>query len=120
MFVDQGDFMFQAMPIYMIIFFVVFFGILFTIIFKGISTWNKNNNQPRINVNAKVVTKRTSIRGGGETRAHNNYFVTFEFESGDRLELQVNGAEFGQLVEGDKGELQFQGTRYLGYTRSNF
>jgi hypothetical protein len=70
-----------------------------------------------VNAQAKVVTKRTSVHGGGETNAHNSYFVTFEFDSGDRLELQVKGQEYGQLVEGDNGELQFQGTRYLGYTR---
>jgi hypothetical protein len=113
----QGDFMFTAVPMFIgIIFFLVFGLIIFTII-KGISTWSNNNQQPRVNAQAKVVTKRTSVHGGGETNAHNSYFVTFEFESGDRLELKVNGQEYGQLVEGDKGELQFQGTRYLGYTR---
>ncbi|SFB06731.1 Protein of unknown function [Bacillus sp. cl95] len=111
--------MFQVMPILMGIFFVVFFGVIITLIVKSISTWNHNNTQPRINTAAKVVTKRTSIHGGGETNAHNSYYVTFEFESGDRLELQVRGDEYGQLVEGDKGDLQFQGTRYLGYTRKN-
>jgi hypothetical protein len=114
---NQGDFIFQAVPIFMGIFFVVFFGIIIMLIIKSISTWNKNNNQPRISTKALVVTKRTSIHGGGETNAHNNYFVTFEFASGDRLELQVKGDEYGQLVEGDRGELQFQGTRYLGYSR---
>ncbi|MCM3666127.1 DUF2500 domain-containing protein [Mesobacillus subterraneus] len=99
-----------------IIFFFVIGLIIFPII-KGISIWSNNNQQPRVNAQAKVVTKRTSVHGGGETNAHNSYFVTFEFDSGDRLELQVKGQEYGQLVEGDNGELQFQGTRYLGYTR---
>jgi hypothetical protein len=120
MFENQGDLIFKIVPIFIGIIFVIVLGTIITILIKGISTWNKNNQQPRINAKAKVVAKRTSIRGGGETNASNNYFVTFEFESGDRLEFRVTGQEYGQLVEGDIGELQFQGTRYLGYTRNNY
>jgi hypothetical protein len=112
-----GDFIFTAGPIFIGIIFVIVIGIFILTIIKGVSTWSSNNSQPRVNADAKVVTKRTSIHGGGETHATNSYHVTFEFESGDRLELKVNGQEYGQLVEGDFGELQFQGTRYLGYTR---
>jgi hypothetical protein len=43
--------------------------------------------------------------------------VTFEVKSGDRMELQVQGHEYGMLVEGDFGELTFQGNRYLGFAR---
>ena len=48
---------------------------------------------------------------------YSKYFVTFEFESGDRLELPVDGSDYGLLVEGDTGKLSFQGTRYLGFQR---
>lgn len=115
----QGDFLFRIIPILMGGFFVVFIGIMIILFIKSFSGWNHNNNQPRINTKARVVAKRTSVRGGGETRAYNVYYVTFELESGDRLELQVRGDEYGQLVEGDTGDLQFQGTRYWGYTRTN-
>ncbi|CAM3722601.1 DUF2500 domain-containing protein [Mesobacillus thioparans] len=111
------DFMFTFGPIFIGAIFILVFGIIIFTIIKGIGTWSKNNQSPRLNSFAKVVTKRTSVRGGGETRAHNVYYVTFEFDSGDRLELHVNGQEYGQLVEGDDGELTFQGTRYLGFTR---
>ena len=47
-----------------------------------------------------------------------SYYVTFEVESGDRIELEVNGLEYGMLVEGDCGKLSFQGTRYLGFERT--
>jgi len=30
----------------------------------------------------------------------------------------VAGQEFGMLIEGDRGMLSFQGTRYLGFDRS--
>ena len=43
------------------------------------------------------------------------YYVTFQVDSGDRMELQMDGSAFGLLVEGDRGMLTFQGTRYLGF-----
>ena len=46
------------------------------------------------------------------------YYVTFQVESGDRMELTVSGSDYGMLVEGDIGKLSFQGTSYLGFERS--
>ncbi|MGP7817091.1 DUF2500 domain-containing protein [Niallia sp. 01092] len=88
-------------------------------IFKGITTWSSNNAQPRLTTKAKVVTKRTEVRGGGETRAYSSYYVTFEFDSGNRSEFNVKAEEYGRLVEGDFGELEFQGTRYHGFKRQH-
>lgn len=51
------------------------------------------------------------------TRGYTRYYVTFEFESGDQLELKVDGSEYGLLAEGDNGMLSFQDTRYLGFVR---
>ncbi|WP_201712723.1 DUF2500 domain-containing protein [Rossellomorea arthrocnemi] len=114
---DGGDFMFQAVPIFIgIIFVIVISFVLFTAI-KGVSQWNQNNQSPVMNVRAKVLGKRTAVKGGGESRAYNHYFITFEMESGDRMELKVKDADYGMLVEGDEGELTFQGTRYLGFER---
>ncbi|WRP07677.1 DUF2500 domain-containing protein [Rossellomorea aquimaris] len=112
-----GDMMFQIVPVFIgIIFVIVISFILFSVI-KGVGEWSKNNQSPTLNVRAKVLAKRTAVRGGGETRAYSQYFVTFEVESGDRVELKVKDNEFGMLVEGDLGELTFQGSRYLGFVR---
>ena len=46
------------------------------------------------------------------------YFITFEFESEDRLEFRVSDKEFGMLAERDKGTLTFQGTRYIDFIRN--
>lgn len=100
-----------------LMFFIVVGIILFTYI-SNIRNWSKNNHSPRLTVPAKVVAKRHAVRG--RYNSNNNlssYFVTFEFESGDRLELSVNGNEFGMLVEGDNGKLSFQGTRYIDFKR---
>ncbi|MGD6959646.1 DUF2500 domain-containing protein [Rossellomorea aquimaris] len=112
-----GDMMFQIVPVFIgIVFVIVISFILFSVI-KGVGEWSKNNQSPTLNVRAKVLAKRTAVRGGGETRAYSQYFVTFEVESGDRMELKVKDNEFGMLVEGDQGELTFQGSRYLGFVR---
>ena len=46
------------------------------------------------------------------------YYATFQFDSGDRMEFAIDGAEYGMLAEGDAGQLTFQGTRYLGFVRN--
>ena len=51
------------------------------------------------------------------THHSTSYYVTFQVDSGDRMELHMTGQEYGMLVEGDKGYLTFQGTRYLGFER---
>lgn len=114
------------------------FNIMFTIVFilvigtfvvmlvKGISEWNKNNHSPRLTVPATIIAKRTNVsrhRHGGANSHHRHhtsttYYVTFQVESGDRMEFHISGQEYGLLIEGDHGNLSFQGTRYLGFERS--
>ena len=114
---------------FQIMFFIVFGLALCTVIMtliKGITEWNKNNHSPRLTVPATVVTKRTDVvrrrRGGANEHHHyhtsTSYYVTFQVESGDRMELQLEGHAYGLLVEGDIGKLSFQGTRYLGFERT--
>ena len=104
--------------------FVLVFGTFVVIAVKGISQWNKNNHSPRLTVPATIVAKRTNVSrhhnhgtGMHHTTHSTTYYVTFQVESGDRMELSVAGHEYGLLVEGDRGKLTFQGTRYLGFER---
>jgi hypothetical protein len=100
-----------------IIFIIVFGTIIFTII-KGLTQWNKNNNSPKLSVPAQVVTKRTETWGGsGDSSASTSYYVTFQVESGDRMELPLSGSEYGMLAEDDLGVLTFQGTRFHSFER---
>ncbi|MFJ5762246.1 DUF2500 domain-containing protein [Neobacillus sp. NPDC093182] len=100
------------------LFFILVIGIILFTIFKGIKQWSYNNTQPRLNVEAVVVSKRTKVSGGtNDSRASTWYYVTFQVESGDRMELAVKGSDYGMLAEGDIGELVFQGTRYHSFTR---
>ena len=116
---------FDMFSIMFSIVFIIVLGIFVVTVIKGIGQWNKNNNSPRLTVPATVVAKRTNVshHNHAGTNGHHHhststtYYVTFQVESGDRMELHLSGHEFGMLVEGDKGKLSFQGTRYLGFER---
>lgn len=112
--------MFDLMSIIVPIFFLVILGIFVTMFVKGISQWNKNNKSPRLTVPATVVAKRTNVSHSGGEHHHSStsYYVTFQVESGDRMELHLHGHEYGLMVEGDRGNLSFQGTRFLGFERT--
>lgn len=120
---------FIGFGMFQFMFFIVFVIVIGTFIMtfvKGISQWNKNNNSPRLTVPVVVVAKRADVSHHHHNTGVNNhhhyhtsttYYVTFQVESGDRMELQMSGNEYGLLAEGDAGMLSFQGTRYLGFER---
>lgn len=116
---------FDMFSIMFSIVFIIVIGMFVVTAIKGIGQWNKNNNSPRLTVPATVVAKRTNVshHNHAGTNGHHHhststtYYVTFQVESGDRMEFHLSGYEFGMLVEGDKGKLSFQGTRYLGFER---
>ena len=108
--------------IFPILFMFVFGFIIFTM-FNNIKQWNKNNNSPRLTVYATVIAKRNDVHHHhhGTNNMHSttstSYYVTFQVDSGDRMELHMTGTEYGMLAEGDTGYLSFQGTRFLGFDR---
>lgn len=109
-----------------LIFILVFCMVLYNFV-QGIITWNSNNQSPRLTVFATVVAKREDVTrhhhanaGGAHgfyATTNTTYYVTFQVESGDRMEFHVSGKEYGMLTEGDTGRLSFQGTRYLSFER---
>lgn len=116
--------------------FPALFGIVFLLVIAtfvvtlvcGVSRWHKNNHAPMLTVEASVVAKRTEISrhtqqtGGDISMMHTTsstvYFVTFQVESGDRIELRVSRGAYGMLTQGDCGRLTFQDTRYQGFQRA--
>ena len=110
--------------------FALILGVFLYVLIKNIQEWHHNNNSPRLTVEATVVAKRENVNvrhtpvAGAAGVAHGytassstDYYATFEVESGDRMEFSVSGTEYGQLAEGDRGKLSFQGTRFLGFLR---
>lgn len=109
---------FNFATIFISVIFIIVFGTFAFVIINSLIQWSKNNAAPVLTVPAKIVTKRTNTRGGsGNSSAHISYYVTFEQQSGDRIELKLNGREYGQLADGDFGLLTFQGTRFQTFER---
>lgn len=105
----------------------LFFAVFSATIFGKVRKHSKrNDNAPRISVPARVVAKRTDI-SGRHSHSHSSshvhstmntfYFVTFELDSRDRMELCVHGHEYGMLIEGDYGILTFKGDAFIDFRR---
>ena len=119
--------MFGIFPIFFMLVFTFMVVFIIIKIVKSAKQWKQNNDSPVLTVDAKVVTKRSDVSYRHNMNASNDamnmgysattYYVTFEVQSGDRMELRVPDTEYGMLTEGDKGSLTFQGTRYLSYVR---
>lgn len=120
MFSPFGEAIFTFVPIFIGGVAIIIFGGIIFIAMKSIGTWNSNNNSPKLTAPAEVVTKRTKTSGGsGDSSASTWYYATFQVDSGDRMELAVNGSQYGMLADGDVGMLTFQGTRFSGFERVN-
>ena len=109
------------------VFLLVFGAIAFAII-SGIAQWMKDNAAPVETFEARVIARRTKATQHQSTSdtTHSasrwtsySYFATFEYSNGQRREFGIAESEYGVLIEGDKGTLTFQGSRYKGFARHN-
>ena len=114
LFYSPFPFMFRIFPILSLAIFGLVIGIFISTLIKSGNRRRENDRAPRLTADASVVAKRTHVWGD---HSHTDYYVTFQFESGDRLELEVPHDRFGYLAEGDMGRLTFQGTRFLEFNR---
>ncbi len=106
--------LFIIVPVFITIIWVIVIGTFVKTFSKAAKEKKSNDNSPIETKTAKVVTKRTNIRGDV---ARTHYYVTFEDSFGSRIEFKVNGEQSGLLVEGDEGTLTHQGTRFISFER---
>ncbi|WP_413409423.1 DUF2500 domain-containing protein [Paenibacillus amylolyticus] len=98
--------------------FLIIAGVIVFVIISGVRTWSSNNAAALLTLHSTVVVKRTEVSGGsGDSRATTRYYVTFEFDNGERTELIVGGNHYGMMVENDRGMLTYQGTRFKHFER---
>ena len=114
---------FQLTGILCMLIFVLLFVIFVVILIQNLKQWRINEKSPRLTVDATVVSKRTHVSrrriGNHANISHStSYYATFQVDSGDRMELRLPGREYGLIVEGDKGKVTFQGTRFLEFERT--
>ncbi|GAA4073297.1 DUF2500 domain-containing protein [Amphibacillus indicireducens] len=121
---DFGDPMFDLFNVLFVIVFLIILSVFVVGIVQNFKQRNRDDASPVLDVEAKLVTKRTDVgrHHTGENHVHSpshtTYYATFEVQSKDRLEFVVTGTEYGQLVENDTGKLTFQGSRYLSFDRN--
>ncbi len=85
---------------------------------------SKDDNAPRLTVEAKVVDKRTvSHRHHNHhnhiSHRHYYHYVTFELSSGQRTELRMSSIEFDSLAVADAGMLTLQGSRFVSFVKNS-
>ena len=116
-FPDNGFTIFSILPFMFVIVFAIIIFAIITSAVTSLRTKAINDAAPRLKSQVRIISKRTSVHGmhGGHTTT--DYFITFEFEDSSRQEFQVNDHEYGTLIEGDSGTLEYQGSRYLGFER---
>ncbi|MGG3283344.1 DUF2500 domain-containing protein [Paenibacillus solani] len=119
------DFMFTLVPIIIGIGFVVVIGGL---IFNG-ARYVKNAKSPRTSEYARVVSKRMDVRHHTNHQNDNNgmmhssnssrtyYYITLEFDNGERREFLDVKNLYGLVVEGDTGYAAIQGDWIVAFER---
>lgn len=125
------DFIFSISSFLFTLVFVLIIGKFIYAICTSISENKKNNQSPVLTVPVVISGKRMEVgriaghsgMNGDNRMSHSGhnysrYYVTFQYESGDRQEFLVSSSEYGMLAEGDYGRLTFQGTRYLKFDRT--
>lgn len=95
-----------------VIVFLLILGMFIFVFVSNIARAAKDKASPRLTVPARVVAKRAQV-----WNHYTYYYAAFEVESGDRMELSLDGEDFGLLAEGDAGELTFQGKKFLSFER---
>lgn len=116
------DIMFTIIPLIVMGGFIFVIG---SIIYNAVNV-AKDKRKPIIPVNAKIVSRRTEVYSHNHHDANNhmhhssrtNYYVTFEFDNGERMEFEVADSKYGYLVEGDRGILSFQGNLFVDFKRN--
>lgn len=102
-------------------FFVALFAGVFAsaiaLIVKKITEEVGNSSSPEEQLEAVVVAKRMHLTGG--EHAATFYYATFEFTDDRRMELVMNGSQYGSLAEGDRGVLTKKGTRFVSFRRTD-
>ena len=113
----------SVFPVLFTVMFVLVLGVIIVTLVRNVSQWHKNNNFLCLFVLFTVVSKRMEVTRHHDANSHMShsstlYYATFQVESGDRMELSIPERDYGYLVEGDRGSLTFQGTRFLSFNRA--
>lgn len=108
---------FDGLPIFFRLTFIIIVVFVVGNILYHLGNWQLNNMAEKQTVECIVKDKFSKVRGGRETAAYETYYVSFEFDSKERVILRVNFSDYGQMSVGDKGDLTFQRKRFISFNR---
>ena len=77
---------------------------------------DKDDKGPELTGQATVTSKRVAQgRYVGKAPSRWNYLMTFTLSDGEQIELYTSEATFGELQEGQTGQLTWQGKRFYSF-----
>jgi len=102
---------------------IIFIFLLITVVFimsisKSFSR-RTDNQAIKQSVFAEVIGKRTLYAQTINNVRNVIYYVTFQTENAERIELHVPEDEYGLLIEGDKGQLVFHRKEFYSFDRKS-
>ncbi|MWV42959.1 DUF2500 family protein [Paenibacillus sp. HJL G12] len=112
-------FMFTLVPTLIAIGFIVMIVIL---ILNG-ARYFKNARSPRTSTYVRIISKRMDTRhhtGGANGNVHSSrtyYYITLEFDNGERQEYLDVKRLYGLVAEGDTGYAAIQGEWIVAFER---
>ena len=109
---SMGIGMMLLMAIISFVIFAMAIGVTIFIFSRVLKRSRDNQKAPELSVHATVVSKRLHVMND-----ISSYYVTFQVDSGDRMELHVMGSDYAMMVEGDRGQLSFKGTEFVKFVR---
>lgn len=120
-----GSFMSTVVPVMIVIGFVVVIGM---IVLNG-ARHMKNASAPRETVYARIVGKRMNVSSHTDHHHHDqgmhpihssrtDYYITLEFDNGERREYLDVRNLYGLVAEGDEGYAAVQGDWIVAFERS--
>lgn len=114
------DFMFTLVPILIVIGFVV---VIALFVANG-ARYVKNARSPRDSRYVKIVSKRMKVGHSHHSNdddmhssSHTYYYITLEFENGERREFLDVKNLYGLVAEGDVGYAAIQGDWIVAFER---
>lgn len=105
------NYAFSIGGIILLAFFAAVIIIMMITVSRAVGSSRKNYSLPRISAPARVVSKR-SYAASEKAKA---YFITFEYQTGDRAEYRVSSDAYLYFAEGDEGTITVRGTEFISF-----
>lgn len=111
---------------------LILIGLFFAVVIGGITYQQiqkmrvsaRNNTLPILTTSATLVSKRKDIiaqppgiNPKNQIAPSTTFFASFRLPDSQTVEVQVNDVQFATLTEGEVGQITYQGTRFLGFTK---